>query len=489
MLIWPSYIIPVPQQTPSKPNILVIVSDDQTFHSVNYTPKIKQKIFGMGATFQEGYVSTSLCCPSRATIWTGLFAHNHGDILNEAQFRLKNKTTIFEAMAAQNTGYRLAHIGKPMNNQIDECRPEFDYYASFVANQVWYNYLDTPNKKGQMLIKNVGGTCHKVDTFASFNTYYIRDLAIAFMNNTINEGKQFALYFAPFNPHPMGANVPPTIAPGDENLYSDGFHYYLPPSFNEADITDKPSWLQKCCTLAGQSAIDKAKALQLAEARNLASLDRSVDQMLDFLESKGQLSNTLIIYISDNGLFNLEHRLTLKNHHYKEGVNVPMAMRWDGHVPVVNDTTHIVGNIDIAPTIYDVLDIEPPYPLDGRSLMEIWDNNTPPWRTYFLTEHWVLFACGPPSNPSKISCHVDASIITRNWTYTETFLWNYSRITGHDRSELYDRINDPYELNNLAPANAKCVPQNIKSVINELGIKLRILRPDWDQTPSKTSFP
>src|SRR5438552_16128516 len=100
--------------------------------------------------------------------------------------------------------------------------------------------------------------------------------------------------------------------------------------------------------------------------------------------------------------------------------------------------------------------------------MEIWDNNTPPWRTYFLTEHWVLFACGPPSNPSKISCHVDASIITRNWTYTETFLWNYSRITGHDRSELYDRINDPYELNNLAPANAKCVPQNIKSVINEL---------------------
>jgi N-acetylglucosamine-6-sulfatase len=304
-----------------------------------------------------------------------------------------------------------------------------------------------------------------------YSTYLLRDYALQFLNATITEGKPFVMWFSPFNPHVVdtdagAGNEDPTPAQEDANLYPNGLpSYYLSPSFNEEDVSDKPGWVQ-ALPLRWQdrklSDEEVYKKEQLNIVRNLASFDRSVDALLNFLDSKGELSNTLIIYINDNGLQLGEHRMLTKNKHYKESVKAIMGARWDeGHIPV-GENYELVGNIDIAPTIYDVLGLTPPYLLDGRSLLDLWrvDGSTEPWRQSILLEH-------------RSRNYTDATIVTKQWSYTET---------KNDKSELYDRVNDPYELNNLwcSPDDPNDPTCPYSDTITNLAAELQLLRPSWD---------
>jgi N-acetylglucosamine-6-sulfatase len=452
--------LPLPP-TEDLPNILLIVSDDQPFYTANYTPAIINEIFAKGTTFSDAFLTTSLCCPSRASILTGLYAHNHGVIDNKGR---PTNSTFFQAIKDnENLGdnYRTAMVGKYLNSQSGDCRNEFDYWVAFPGTGPWYNGTNQP----------LNVNCDWMQFNNTYSTYLLRDYALQFLNDTITEGKPFVMQFAPFNPH-----SPTRPAPEDANLYPNGLpSYYLPPSFNEADVSDKPAWVQALpsgCQEEGRqvpaSECETAyKERQLKLARNLASLDRSVEALLDFLESKGELSNTLIIYINDNGAIQGEHRTfnnlwTSKNVHYKESVKAIIGVRWDdgGHIPIGQTSDEFVGNIDIAPTIYDVLGLTPPYPLDGRSLMDLWradNSSSEPWRESILLEHW---------NPR----YTDATIVTKSWSYTET---------KGDKSELYDRVNDPYELNNLwcPPHDLNCA---YSATITNLAAELRLLHPSWD---------
>jgi arylsulfatase A-like enzyme len=124
-----------------------------------------------------------------------------------------------------------------------------------------------------------------------------------------------------------------------------------------------------------------------------------------------------------------------------------------------------VGNIDIAPTIYEALGLTPPYPLDGRSLLDLWQvgSSEPPWRQSILLEHWN-------------HRYIDATIVTKQWSYTET---------KRDKSELYDRVNDPYELNNLWCSPAFDPSCAYTWTITNLAAELRLLRPSWDSEPQR----
>jgi N-acetylglucosamine-6-sulfatase len=449
--------------TEDPPNILLIVSDDQPFYTANYTPSIINEIFAKGTTFSDAFVSTSLCCPSRASILTGLYAHNHGVISNAVPL---TNTTFFETIDTANhlEDYRTAMVGKYLNSQSGDCRNEFDYWVAFPGTGPWYN-------KTRVGYQSLNVNCEWMRFNNTYSTYLLRDYALQFLNDTIAEGKPFVMQFAPFNPH--GTATP---APEDANLYPNGLpSYYLPPSFNEADVSDKPAWVQALlfgCQVdrpAESECEEEYKEKQLKMARNLASLDRSVKALLDFLESKGELSNTLIIYISDNGILQGEHRTFdphwgRKNAHYKESVKAIMGARWDdGHIPIGQTSYELVGNIDIAPTIYDALGLTPPYPLDGQSLLDLWQvGSSEPWRQSFLLEHWGATYVGDR--------YTDATIVTKSWTYTET---------KGDKSELYDRVNDPYELNNLwcSPEDQSCA---YSDTITNLAAELRLLRPSWD---------
>jgi N-acetylglucosamine-6-sulfatase len=444
-------LLPSPSTTSlaqDPPNILLILSDDQPFYTKQYTPAILNETFAKGTTFSDAFLSTSLCCPSRASILTGLYAHNHGVIRNT--YPLTN-TTFFQAIDSANMDYRTAMVGKYLNSQSGDCRSEFDYWVAFpseyFSNELpWYNGTDKP--------LNVNCEWRKFSNV--YSTYLLRDYALQFLNATITEGKPFVMWFAPYNPH-----RPATPAQEDANLYPNGLpSYYLPPSFNEADVSDKPAWVQELRLKWQNRAlpdVEVYKEKQLNIVRNLASFDRSVDALLNFLDSKGELSDTLIIYINDNGLHLGEHRIFKKNTHYKESSKAIMGARWDdGHIPI-GENYELVGNIDIAPTIYDVLDLTPPYPLDGRSLLDLWREGSEPWRQSFLLEHW---------HPE----YTDATIVTKSWSYTET---------KGDKSELYNRENDPYEMNNLwcSPNDPSCA---YSEIITRLAAELRLLYPSWD---------
>jgi N-acetylglucosamine-6-sulfatase len=458
--------------TEDPPNILLIVSDDQPFYTANYTPAILNEIFAKGTTFSDAFVSTSLCCPSRASILTGLYAHNHGVIRNDVPL---TNTTFFQAIKNNATladDYRTAMVGKYLNSQTGDCINEFDFWVAFPGSRPfgtgpWFN--STTNKP-------LNVNCKWMQFNNTYSTYLLRDYALQFLNDTITEGKPFVMQFAPFNPH---ANPKP--AQEDANLYPNGLpSYYLPPSFNEADVSDKPAWVQAlppvCQEFADYRSVSECertyKGKQLTIVRNLASLDRSVKALLDFLESKGELSNTLIIYINDNGVHLGEHRTFVdtqwapKNTHYKESVKAIMGARWDdGHIPIGQTSYELVGNIDIAPTIYDALGLTPSYPLDGRSLLDLWQvvGSSEPWRQSFLLEHW---------SPK----YKDATIVTKSWTYTET---------KGDKSELYDRMNDPYELNNLWCSPTDDPGCAYSETITNLAAELRLLRPSWDSEPQR----
>jgi N-acetylglucosamine-6-sulfatase len=443
---------PAGEATPEEPpNILLIISDDQPFYTGKYTPAIINEIFAKGTTFSDAFLSTSLCCPSRASILTGLYAHVHAVISNSEQL---TNTTFFQAIDTANLGYRTAMVGKYLNSQSGDCRGEFDYWVAFLGGRPWYNGTNKP----------LNVNCKWTKFNNTYSTYLLRDYALEFLNATITEDKPFVMQFSPYNPHNL-----PTPAQEDANLYPYGLpSYYLPPSFNEADVSDKPAWVQALppdCQDRPVSECEKTyKKKQLWIVRNLASFDRSVNALLDFLDSKGELSNTLIIYINDNGILSGEHRifrdsnlnLANKNVHYKESVKAIMGARWDGHIPV-GQTSKLVGNIDIAPTIYDALGLNPPYPLDGQSLLDLWRVGSEPWRQSFLLEHW---------SPR----HKDATIVTNSWSYTET---------KGDKSELYDREKDPYELNNLwcSLDDPSCA---YSWTITKLAAELRVLRPSWD---------
>jgi N-acetylglucosamine-6-sulfatase len=474
---------PASLSPPSKdlPNILLIISDDQPFYTDKYTPAIQNEIFAKGTTFSDAFLTTSLCCPSRASILTGLYAHNHGVISNVVPL---TNTTFFQAIkdnATLGNNYRTALVGRYLNSQSGDCRNEFDYWVAFPGPQrdqhgrqmaPWYNGINKP----------LNVNCEWMQFNNTYSTYLLRDYALQFLNDTITEGKPFVMQFAPYNPH-----SPTRPAQEDAKLYPNGLpSYYLPPSFNEADVSDKPAWVQALPTGCQEDRTtseceEEYKEKQLKIARNLVSLDRSVKALLDFLESKGELSNTLIIYINDNGLLLGEHRTFshqtwgVKNMHYKESVKAVMGARWDdgGYIiPQGQTSSELVGNIDIAPTIYDALGLSPPYPLDGLSLLDLWrgvGNSSEPWRQNFLLEHWY--------NYLDNSTYADATIVTKSWSYTET---------KGDKSELYDRVNDPYELNNLwcSPHDPNCA---YSDTITNLAAELRLLRPSWDSEPQRAS--
>ncbi len=392
---------------------------------------------------------------------TGLYAHNHGVMENPDPL---TNTTFFQAIKDNaNLDYRTAMVGKYLNSWSGDCRNEFDYWVAFPSESPWYNGTDKP----------LNVNCEWTNFSNLYSTYLLRDYALQFLNATISEDKPFVMWFSPYNPHAasLGAGVAdPTPAQEDANLYPNGLpSYYLPPSFNEADVSDKPGWVQELPLRWQERRVSDEEVYkneQLRIVRNLASFDRSVEALLNFLDSKGELSNTLIIYINDNGQLLGEHRIFEKNTHYKESSKAIMGARWDdGRIPV-GENYELVGNIDIAPTIYDVLGLTPPYPLDGRSLLDLWRVGSEPWRQSFLLEHW-----NSTTPVRELSNQNEATVVTKLWSYTET---------KGDKPELYDRQNDPYEMDNLWCSPDDPLSCTYSGTIIQLASELRLLYPSWD---------
>ena len=390
-----------PRINDTRPNFLIIVTDDQRYDTMEYMPNTQELIFNQGVTFSKGYITTPFCCPSRASILTGLYAHNHWVQVNEDPLEFR---TVVEDI--HRNGYYTGLVGKYLNSWKGDMRPEYDFWVSFWGGTM-KNYYDPD--------LNVNGTWSK---HTGYSTYLFRDFGVQFIEEASKQSKPFFLLYAPNAPH-----APFTPAEEDVNLLND-LAPYRPVSFNEEDVSDKPDSISNMAPLSEEDikSIDNTRRRQLL---TLIALDRTIPDLINKLKETGELDNTVIIFISDNGKHWGEHRLDSKSTAYEESVKVPFAIRYPPLIPNPYVDERIVANIDIAPTIYELSETRLPEIMDGTSLVPLFAGETE-WRDHILLEAW-------PDRGAWSAIH------TGDYVYIET---------QDDMSEFYDLTLDPFEMDN-----------------------------------------
>ena len=415
--------------TPRPWNVVVILSDDERYDANPTMRNVQRLLASDGVTFTEFHVTTSECCPSRASILSGQYAHHHGVIENfgRASYPAFDETSTI-ATWLRGAGYRTALVGKYLND-----------YTIFGKHRVppgwgtWAAMDSVPEERYYDYTLNLGGRLVRHGSLPSdYSTTVLTQQALRFLRR--GDPKQpFFLYFAPIAPH-----LPATPAPRDV-----GSLRSLPPlrepSFNERDISDKPwrEWHARRLTPRGQRYVeDDVRRRQL---ESLRSLDRSVAQIVAVLRERRLLDRTVIFYLSDNGFLLGEHRLGGKIWPYEESTHVPLVVRvpWSAGRGTSND--HLVLNIDLASTIADLAGVRPGRPQDGRSFAGLLHGRKQPWRVDFLVEYRgqnLLRLGGPPRFKA---------VRDRRFLYVE-----------YDRGwrELYDHLVDPFELRNVAGSPA-----------------------------------
>jgi arylsulfatase A-like enzyme len=384
-----------------RPNFLIILTDDQRFDTMEYMPNTQQLIFDQGVTFSSGYITTPFCCPSRASILTGLYAHNHYVHVNTDDLLLP---TLVDDL--HKNGYYTGLVGKYLNSWDGSIRYEFDYWVSFWGGTVPHYYDPELNVNG-----NWGPR-------SGYMTYLFEDYVKEYLDIATSQRKPFFLLFAPNAPH-----APYTPLKEDKGLLTD-LPPHRPPSYSEEDISDKPSSIANK-PLIGEDVATSIDNIRRRQLLTLISLDRSIGEIIKKLKETGELDNTVVIFLSDNGKHWGEHRMDTKSTAYEEVIKVPFAIRYPALVPAPYTEEGLVANIDIAPTIYELSETRMPEVIDGLSLVDLLSGNGE-WRSNLLLEAW----------PDR-----------GHWTAVHTGQYVYIE-TVDDISEFYNLVNDPFELEN-----------------------------------------
>jgi len=415
------------------PNIVVIMTDDQNVSSLPVMPKTRQLLAAAGTTFDNNFVSYSLCCPSRATYLTGQYPHNHGVMGNSppdgGYYKLRGDETV--PVWLSRAGYRTTHIGKYFNGygtqDPTEIPPGWQEWHGMVdptTYRMWgytINNNGVPRTYGQQDVEDPA--LYQTDVLATFATNYIDRVA---------PGTQpFLLSFAPLAPHlevgwaSTHGNRNPRPAPRHRGAFETA-QLPRPPSFNEADVSDKPAQIRQL-PLLGPLDIASITKDYRSRLESLLAVDDAVSSIVARLQANGELANTLIVFTSDNGWLQGEHRIPRgKIFVYEESIRVPLILRGPG-VPVNATNPAFVSNVDLAATILDAADAQPGITIDGRSLLSIAQD---PGQA---TGRHLLVETGP--KPSGNQWY--AAIRVGRYAYVE-------HSTGE--RELYDLQIDPYEL-------------------------------------------
>ncbi len=390
-----------------RPNVLIIVTDDQRTDSTMVMPQVQKWFQQLGTTYPNTYVGTPLCCPSRATIMTGRYAHNHGVVDNSAHFTLDQRTTLQYQL--RRAGYRTAIVGKYFNGWPLHHKPQaFDRWSIFRSG--YYNTKFS-----------VEG---KVRTIRRYSTDYIAKQSSRYLKGFENrDAAPWLMYVTPSAPHQP-------FTPSPEFASAPVPEWDPSPAVEEEDRTDKPPYVRT----QGADRLG-AENLRADQLRTLMSVDLMVESVMAKLVELRELKRTLVFFLSDNGFFWAEHGLTDKRLPYTEAISVPFFARWPGHIPSGEIDRRLVSLVDLAPTVLQAAGVAPdpflPQP-DGRSLLETWD------RDHIYTEYF-------PDN-AAVSIGPWASIRTRTDQYAEYY---YSDDTTVEFREYYDLEDDPYQLRNL----------------------------------------
>jgi N-acetylglucosamine-6-sulfatase len=478
------------QTAPPKPNIIFILADDMRKDDLNekYMLQTTNQLVKQGMSFQNAFVSNPLCCPSRATIMRGQYGHNTDIWFNTNIFDLDPNvrdggwlgyngngyeddnvaTNLHDPDNPDNAGYTTGFFGKYLNGYVADTDktppPGWDDWFAFKTLH-YYGYDVNDN-----------GT---IKHFGSRSTDYSTDVLNAqvkeFIRANAGQSKPFFAYVAPYAPH-----APSTPAPRHKTTFN-GLKAPRLPSFNEADVTDKPDWIK---SLRRLSSDDIANINQRHENRieSLQAVDDLVGAVVSTLgEKPGVLSNTYIVFTSDNGWHHGEHRIRQgKARPYEESVRVPLVIRGPDAAspepPVVqpgSSTDMLVLNTDYLPTFMDLAgpQAQTPSYIDGRSLLPLLEppppgSPPPSWRTAILLEGRKNSA-----DPEIVLDRNYNGIRMSTSTSTSKYI-EYESISGSGSiRELYDLSADPYELTNTySSADPNVLP------LSELDARLDALK-------------
>jgi N-acetylglucosamine-6-sulfatase len=410
----------------SRPNVVVVETDDQTVESMRVMSTVNRRLAAKGVTFSNSLVNFSLCCPSRATFLTGQYAHNHhvlgnspplGGFLTFERLHANNNLAVW----LQAAGYRTALIGKYLNG----------YYADPVVPPGWSEWDGGigPGIYDYNLNEN-GKVVHYGTAAGDYKQDVLTRKAVEFVSRNAPSATPFFVWLTYTSPHtnPPDPNPQPPSdcdgaakpAPRDANAFASD-PLPTPPSFNEADVADKPAAIRDLPLLTGTEIADVSRKYRCALG-SLLSVDRGVGKVLNALRRSGDLANTFVIYTSDNGFLNGEHRIAAgKNQPYEESIRVPLIIRGPG-IPQGRVARDLAINADLAPTITELTGARPGLPMDGRSLLP---------------------AARHPRIERGRALPIESSSF--HAIRTQRFIYVTYR-TGEE--ELYDLARDPYELQN-----------------------------------------
>lgn len=413
---------PVAAQTsPAKPNIVFILADDMRYDYLKYMPKTRALLGSRGMRFKEAFVSNALCCPSRATIMRGQYAHNTGVWFNENRsdggwegYKDHGYEQDNVATRLSDAGYRSGLFGKYLNGYSrTSVPPGWDDWFAMVAAPRYFNYDVNDN----------GTIVHYGSDNSDYSTDVISEQPQQFIDQSVAQRKPFFAYVVPNAPH-----EPATAAPRDLHTY-DGEQAPRPPSFNEDDVSDKPPRISSRPPLSDDQ-IAQIDAWQENRAETLQALDDLVGAVVNKLKSAGVLNNTYIFFTSDNGLEIGEHRIPLaKRQPYEESIHMPLLVRGPG-VAAGSSTDKLALNTDFLPTFTNLAGVETPSYVDGRSLRPVLKRRATTWRTAVLLERRDF------ANPDTGYSGIRTSDGSKYIEYEGGF------------RERYDLNTDPYELSN-----------------------------------------
>jgi N-acetylglucosamine-6-sulfatase len=412
----------------AKPNIVFILTDDMRKDDLKYMPKTRSVLKAKGMSFENAFVSNALCCPSRATIMRGQYSHNTRVWMNGRSsggwqaYRDNGLEQDNVATRLDAAGYRTGLFGKYLNGYKDTSGTPrgWDRWFAHVNSIDYYDYQ----------INDDGTLRHYGSNSTAYEAHVIANHAKAFIGTSANAGVPFFAYVAPFAPHKAKGRAKPVPAPRDRHAY-DGLKAPRPPSFNEKDVSDKPSWIRQLPRLndAKKAKIDRRHA---SRAESLQAVDDLVAGVVGKLRDKGVMGNTYVFFTSDNGWHEGEHRIKgEKWRPYEEDIHMPLLVRGPG-VAAGHNAKKLALNTDYLPTFTNLAGVQRPPYVDGRSLKPVLNGNPTAWRSAVLLEAARHFS------PAY------RGIRTSSGT-------KYVEYSGGTR-ELYKLDRDPHELNDRYPA-------------------------------------
>ena len=362
-------------------------------------PKTMDLFRAGGTYFPNGVVTTPLCCPSRASIFTGQYVHNHG--VTDLYSADKLDTTHTIQATLNDAGYQTALSGKYLNYAYG-APPQFDRWATFAAAPV-YNDA-TFNVDGEIVATN------------AYSTTFIRRRTVSFLEDF--EQDDSTPWFIEVSTNAPHEPAVPQAKYADASVP----RWRTNPAREESDLSDKPDFLMRFT----REDPSKIKRLRRNQLRTLKSVDDLVGAVFARLEELGEAENTLAIFLSDNGLFWYEHHFAAgKRLAYDESVRVPFFVRWPEHVSRGTVDTRVVANIDVAPTVYEAAGVEPSYPVDGRSVFSS-------HRTEMFLEY------------------LDPQLPYPKWRSLWSPEWSYTRYYETEgRPREYYEFGDPWQLRNV----------------------------------------